>query len=67
METEEKVEYKKTLNLPETTLAMRANATVREIEIQKFWEENNTEYYRPSYRGRSRYHRDRLSAQLYLG
>ena len=41
METEEKVEYKKTLNLPETTLAMRANATVREIEIQKFWEENN--------------------------
>ena len=41
METEEKVEYKKTLNLPETTLAMRANATVRELEIQKFWEENN--------------------------
>ena len=41
METNEKVEYKKTLNLPETTLAMRANATVRELEIQKFWEENN--------------------------
>lgn len=41
METETKVEYKKTLNLPETTLAMRANATVRELEIQKFWEENN--------------------------
>ena len=41
METEAKVEYKKTLNLPETTLAMRANATVRELEIQKFWEENN--------------------------
>ena len=32
-----------------------------------FGKENNTEYYRPSYRGRSRYHRDRLSAQLYLG
>ena len=39
--TNEKVEYKKTLNLPETTLAMRANATVRELEIQKFWEEND--------------------------
>nr|MCR5266582.1 isoleucine--tRNA ligase [Cyanobacteria bacterium RUI128] len=41
MTTDEKVEYKKTLNLPQTTLAMRANATVRELEIQKFWEENN--------------------------
>ena len=41
MDTETKVEYKKTLNLPETTLAMRANATVRELEIQKFWEEND--------------------------
>ncbi|MCM1266031.1 MAG: class I tRNA ligase family protein, partial [Candidatus Gastranaerophilales bacterium] len=40
-QTSEKVEYKKTLNLPQTTLAMRANATVRELEIQKFWEENN--------------------------
>ncbi len=37
---EEKKELKDTLNLPQTTLAMRANATVREIEIQKFWEEN---------------------------
>ena len=36
-----KTEYKNTLNLPQTTLAMRANATVRELEIQKFWEENN--------------------------
>ena len=35
-----KVELKDTLNLPQTTLAMRANATVRELEIQKFWEEN---------------------------
>ena len=35
-----KVEFKDTLNLPQTSLAMRANATVRELEIQKFWEEN---------------------------
>ena len=35
-----KVEFKDTLNLPQTSLAMRANATVREIEIQKFWEEH---------------------------
>ena len=34
-------EYKDTLNLVNTTLAMRANAAVRELEIQKFWEENN--------------------------
>ncbi len=40
-ETNTKVEYKDTLNLPQTTLAMRANATVRELEIQKFWQENN--------------------------
>src|SRR5574344_942183 len=33
-------EYKETLNLPQTTLAMRANATVREPEIQKFWVDN---------------------------
>ena len=36
-----KTDYKDTLNLPQTTLAMRANAPVREVEIQKFWEENN--------------------------
>lgn len=36
----DKVEYKDTLNLPQTTLAMRANAAVRELEIEKFWEEN---------------------------
>lgn len=39
---EDKKEFKDTLNLPQTTLAMRANATVRELEIQKFWEENKT-------------------------
>ncbi len=37
---EEKKEFKNTLNLPQTTLAMRANAPVREVELQKFWEEN---------------------------
>lgn len=40
-ETSTKKEYKETLNLPQTTLAMRANATVRELEIQKFWAEND--------------------------
>ena len=40
MSNDTKKEYKETLNLPQTTLAMRANATVRELEIQKFWEEN---------------------------
>lgn len=41
LEEKNKVEYKNTLNLPQTTLAMRANAAVRELDIQKFWEENN--------------------------
>ena len=39
-ETTLKTDYKDSLNLPQTTLAMRANATVREPEIQKFWNEN---------------------------
>ena len=39
--TDKKIEYKNTLNLPQTTLQMRANATVRELEIQKFWEESD--------------------------
>ncbi len=34
-------QYKDTLNLPQTTLSMRANATQKEPETQKFWEENN--------------------------
>lgn len=33
------VEYKETLNLPQTTLEMRANATRKEPETQNFWEE----------------------------
>ena len=41
MSETKQVEYKETLNLPSTTLAMRANAVVREVEIQKFWEEND--------------------------
>ena len=39
--SETKTDYKNTLNLPQTTLEMRANATKREPEIQKFWEEMN--------------------------
>lgn len=41
MTEKEKVEYKETLNLPQTTLSMRANAAVKELEIQKIWEEND--------------------------
>lgn len=33
-------QYKGTLNLPQTTLAMRANATQKEPLTQKFWDEN---------------------------
>ncbi|MBW4508114.1 MAG: isoleucine--tRNA ligase [Scytonematopsis contorta HA4267-MV1] len=32
--------YKNTVNLPQTKFDMRANATKREPEIQKFWEDN---------------------------
>ena len=41
MTNDTKKEYKETLNLPQTTLAMRANAVMREPEIQKFWQEND--------------------------
>ena len=34
------MEYKETLNLPKTTLEMRANAIKKEPETQKFWEEH---------------------------
>ena len=40
-ETQEKVEYKNTINLPQTTLEMRANAINKEPQTQKFWEEIN--------------------------
>jgi len=32
-------EYKDTVNLPQTDFSMRANAIIREPEIQKFWSE----------------------------
>lgn len=41
MTEKEKTEYKDTLNLPQTTLAMRANAAQKEPEIQKIWEESD--------------------------
>lgn len=37
----QKNDYKNTLNLPQTDFKMRANAPVRELEIQKFWNEND--------------------------
>ena len=36
-----KKDYKNSINLPKTTLEMRANATQKEPATQKFWEENN--------------------------
>ena len=35
------MEYKETLNLPQTTLEMRANAINKEPQTQKFWEDND--------------------------
>ena len=35
------MEYKGTLNLPQTTLEMRANATQKEPQTQEFWERAN--------------------------
>jgi len=37
----EKKDYKDSINLPQTTLSMRANAVQKEPELQKFWEENH--------------------------
>ncbi len=39
-EVAEKKDFKNTLNLPQTTLEMRANAAVKEVATQKFWEDN---------------------------
>ncbi len=36
-----KKDFKESINLPKTTLEMRANATQKEPAIQKFWEENH--------------------------
>ncbi|KAH9605152.1 hypothetical protein KSS87_019895 [Heliosperma pusillum] len=38
--TEQEGRYKDTVNLPKTSFGMRANATIREPEIQKLWEDN---------------------------
>ncbi|XP_074587991.1 LOW QUALITY PROTEIN: isoleucine--tRNA ligase, chloroplastic/mitochondrial [Curcuma longa] len=38
--SKEEGKYKHTVDLPKTTFGMRANAVVREPEIQKLWEEN---------------------------
>ena len=37
--SDKEFQFKDTLNLPQTTLAMRANAAVRELDIQDFWED----------------------------
>ena len=36
--------YKETLNLLQTKFGMRANATLREPELQDFWTENNIDF-----------------------
>lgn len=41
MTEQQKVNYKDTLNLPNTEFKMKADANIREVDIQKFWEENN--------------------------
>jgi isoleucyl-tRNA synthetase len=40
MNAEQKVDYKTTLNLPKTSFPMKANAANKEVETQKWWEEN---------------------------
>ena len=37
---QQQINYKDTLNLPQTNFKMKANAAVKEIETEKFWEEN---------------------------
>ena len=33
--------YKETLNLPQTSFSMRANAAQRELKLQELWRERN--------------------------
>jgi isoleucyl-tRNA synthetase len=33
------IDYKNTLNLPQTDFKMKANAAIREVELQKYWED----------------------------
>lgn len=39
-EQQQQINYKDTLNLPQTDFKMKANAAIKEVEIEKFWEEN---------------------------
>lgn len=39
-EKKDEGKYKHTVDLPKTTFGLRANAVVREPEIQKMWEDN---------------------------
>lgn len=41
MNEDQSIDYKNTLNLPQTDFKMRANAAVKELETHKYWEENN--------------------------
>lgn len=41
MTEQQKINYKDTLNLPVTDFKMKADAATRELDIQKFWEDNN--------------------------
>ena len=40
MTEQQEINYKDTLNLPQTSFSMKANAAVKELDIEKFWEEN---------------------------
>nr|WP_269623570.1 isoleucine--tRNA ligase [Prochlorococcus marinus] len=44
MDADNSPSYKETLNLLQTNFGMRANATVREPELQKFWEEKGIDF-----------------------
>ncbi|WP_291492719.1 class I tRNA ligase family protein, partial [Desulfurella sp.] len=35
------MDYKNTLNLPETAFPMKANLPIKELEILKFWEDKD--------------------------
>ncbi|HSA06789.1 MAG TPA: isoleucine--tRNA ligase [Candidatus Gastranaerophilales bacterium] len=40
MTEQQQINYKDTLNLPQTEFKMKANAAVSELDIEKFWEDN---------------------------
>ena len=39
MESEKKIQWKDTLNLPKTNFPMKARLSIKEPELLKFWEE----------------------------